>query len=139
MKKNIISVVIIVIRHKNNYLLTHRVNEDDEDHHFQDHWQIPGGGQEYMERLEDTARREAKEELGLDIKIQKFIPKVFDAIRSDWHGVLHCFLCKIIDKNQKITLNEEADRFAWFTVEEIKNLPAFPDTYGIILEAEKLK
>lgn len=138
MKNHITSVVLVVIRSRNKYLLTHRVSNDEEDQNFKDHWQIPGGGQEFMEKLEDAARREAKEELGLDIEIQKIIPKVFDAIRNDWHGLLHCFICKIIDKNQKISLNEEADRFAWFTVDEIKNLPAFPDTYRIILEAEKI-
>ncbi len=138
MKKNITSVVIAVIRRQGKYLLTQRRQNDPEDQDYLDHWQIPGGGQEFGETQMEAVIREAREELGLNIRIVAFIPRVFDSIRSDWHGLLHCYLCEIIDPQQPIILNEEANEYRWYTVGDIKRLKSFPETYNIIQEAEKL-
>lgn len=131
-------MVIVVIRQHGKYLLTKRVVNDLEDRGFIGYWQIPGGGQEFGETLEETALREAKEELGLDVKIVTFIPRVFDSIRSYWHGLLHCYLCEMSDLKQSIVLNEEASSYRWFTPAQVKQLKSFPQTYLIIQEAEKL-
>jgi len=138
MKKNITSVAIIVIRKNKKYLLTHRISQDPEDEKYRDYWQLPGGGQEYKEPIEKTILREAIEELGKPIKIIKFIPKIFDAIRDNWHGLLHCYLCKFLNSHKPIILNEEADRYQWFTAVEVKKLKTYPHTYQIIREAEKI-
>jgi 8-oxo-dGTP pyrophosphatase MutT (NUDIX family) len=39
----------------------------------QDTWEIPGGGAEHGEFPPDTARREVKEELGLDLKLSRLL------------------------------------------------------------------
>jgi 8-oxo-dGTP diphosphatase len=60
------------------------------------HWEIPGGAVEYGDTLANTAIREAREELGVDIEIvaqcgaiDHFIPK------DGHHWVAVTFLCRI--------------------------------------------
>jgi len=138
--QHITSAALFLIKKNHKYLLTKRVELDDEskDRVYHEHWQIPGGGQRFSETLHEAVHREAKEELRLNIKIICFVPKIYDAVRKNWHGLLHIFLCEMVNKNQKIILNHEASTYAWFTVEEVKNLPTFPETYDIILQAEKI-
>ena len=46
---------------------------------FKGHWSIPGGGLRYGERAADAARREVREETGLEIEIIGLLD-VFDAL-----------------------------------------------------------
>ena len=138
MTTKIVTVVIIVIRQNGKYLMTLRVANDLEDMGYLGFWQIPGGGWQVGETIEQAALREAKEELGVDVEIIQKIPKIFDSMRNDWHGQLNCFFCRIKDPIQKIVLNEEACEYKWFLPEEIKSLKAFPASYSIIQEAEKI-
>ena len=50
--------VVLILNEKNELLLQHRID---------DAWGLPGGNMEIGESLEETARREVKEETGLDI------------------------------------------------------------------------
>ncbi|MBM7661095.1 8-oxo-dGTP pyrophosphatase MutT (NUDIX family) [Bacillus mesophilus] len=50
--------VVLIVNEDNELLLQHRTDGD---------WGLPGGNTEVGERLEETARREVKEETGLDI------------------------------------------------------------------------
>jgi len=52
--------------------------------------------------------------------------------------LLFCYLCKIKNTKAKITLNKEASRYKWFNAQQIKSLNSFPETYSVILEAEKI-
>ena len=38
-----------------------------------DHWSIPGGKVDFMERLEDTVRREVFEELGVTVRVERLL------------------------------------------------------------------
>ncbi|WP_410628340.1 NUDIX domain-containing protein [Amycolatopsis sp. cmx-8-4] len=49
-------------RRVSKVLLIHARDPDDPGHHW---WELPGGGQDAGEKLEDTARREITEETGL--------------------------------------------------------------------------
>lgn len=138
MKKHIIPIVIFVIREKHKYLLTFRTDGKPNDKVDNNIWQIPGGEINFKEKLHDALKRETKEELGIEIEVVKFIPKIFESMRIYWHGLLFCYLCKIKNKNAKITLNKEASRYKWFKAHEIKKLKSFSETYNIILEAEKI-
>jgi len=131
--KKIICVCIVVIKENNKYLLTKRAKDEASDGTL---WQLAGGTVEFDETPEKTLIREAKEELGLDVKIIKFIPKIFTKIASNWQAIFFIYLCERLTKDQSIKLNNEATDYGWFTLPEIKNLPTLGQVYEILQEAE---
>lgn len=140
MDKSISVVVIAVIRHSNGkYLLTMRTDPDPEDE-YNNIWQLPGGGLEFGETIEECIKREAREELGINISPVQMIPNVYEAIRSKttWHGLLLCYLCKMDDEKDTIQLNHESSEYKWYTVPEITTLNSFPETKNVIALAEKI-
>jgi len=106
---------IVITNEKNEVLLVKRAIEP----HF-GKWDVPGGFLENGEELVDGAIREAKEELGVEIK-----PVEILTIFNDKYGyeegdfyTFNVFLkCKI--EKGEIMLDAENSQFAWFSRESI--------------------
>jgi 8-oxo-dGTP diphosphatase len=90
----------------------------------QGNWDNGGGAHEFGHNLEDTVKREIKEEYGADVQKLQFV-KVYDAHRkladgtpTHWVSVLYLAL---VDPSQ-VTNNEpyKIDEIGWFTFD---NLP----------------
>ena len=140
MKKHIQPVAIGVVWQNGKFLLTLRNNPDDkEGTKYVNFWQFPGGGQEFGESLEECLVREMKEEIGHDIHHIRLIPRIFSEVRGKtWHGVLIPYLCDLTRPNEAIRINDEADDFAWYTLEEIHGLQQMKWTYEIAEEGSKI-
>lgn len=86
---------------------------------------VPGGHVELGERLEQAAMREAKEETGLDIRDLKFINfQQFIYDPSFWkrrHFIFFDFACRA--DSTDVQLNDEAEEFGWFSLEQAAALP----------------
>jgi 8-oxo-dGTP diphosphatase len=136
MTKQIFPVVIGAVLNQGKILLTKRQEECQTLHQIQSSpWQIPGGGLEFGETVEECVIRELKEETGLDVEIVRLIPKVYSSLQGSWHGLLICFVCKIKDPSQPVVINNEASAWRWCTLEETKKLKSLPLTYAIAAQA----
>lgn len=86
-------------------------------------WQIPGGGVEFGETLEDALKREVKEEHGIDIEIIKLLSVSNHIIPGEkQHWVSPAFLCKIKGGTPQILEPDKCDEIRWFSIEEVKNI-----------------
>lgn len=137
MAKHITPVVLAVIKKGNKYLLTKRVETEESE--FHDLWQIPGGGLEFGEKIEDCVDRECHEELNATVAIVKLLPKIFHRVYKDrWHGIFLSFLCTLNSEEKDIQLNEEASEWRWYSFAEIQKLNAFPLLKEIVVLAEAM-
>ncbi len=108
-------------------------------HKWMGKYVIPGGHIELGERAEEAARREAKEETGLDVEELEFLcwqEFVYDdAFWRPRHFIFFDFVCKT--RGTDVCLNDEAESFRWVKPEEALALPI--DAYTAVSIREYLK
>ncbi|HRY82751.1 MAG TPA: NUDIX hydrolase [Candidatus Moranbacteria bacterium] len=86
-------------------------------------WDIPGGKMEFGETPEEALKREAKEEINLDIEL--IAPcSVFSYItmKGKGHNVDIQYLVKTKESMQNIELMDEHEEYRWINHEELKKL-----------------
>lgn len=105
-------------------------------------WGFPGGMQELGETCFEGARRELKEETGIDAEPVAILT-VLDAIRRDEDGrvkVHFALVCVLLDwragEGEPI---EDAEEVGWFTREEIARLDTFPKVEEVLNAARSVK
>ncbi len=86
---------------------------------------VPGGHVELGERLEDTVRREAREETGLEVRDLRFLcwqEFVYDpAFWKPRHFLFFDYACQT--DSTEVVLNDEAESFVWVEPEKALELP----------------
>lgn len=103
-------------------------------HKWRDQYVIPGGHIEVGESIEQALRREIKEETGLDIDniefigFQEFI--LDDAFWAKRHFIFFDYACTT--ESVQVTLNDEAQEYAWVPLEEALDWPVEPYTRSTI-------
>jgi len=80
-------------------------------------WLLPAGSVEPGESLEGALKREAKEELGLDVEITSKLAEHVDPYTGDR---LVNFLCAL--STLKIETSDELSEARWFSLNEIQRL-----------------
>lgn len=90
-------------------------------------WLFPGGKADPNESIEETCRREVKEEVGIEIEIIKPL-KTIQRTENDKNWTLHHFLAKRIGE---IKPGDDIVEYAWL---DINNLPedCSPNVYEIV-------
>lgn len=108
--------VDIFIWKKRKFLVTRRAINPDKGL-----WHLPDGMVHKGETLKEAAKKIVKKELGIRVKIEKYVG-VYEDIRDKRHAIVHCFLVQ--HTSGKITLNSEATDFK-FLSKIPKNLPSY--------------
>jgi len=89
-------------------------------------WETPGGKVNVNERVEDALIREIREELGVNIKINKFLGwgQGFNCFHKSGvyiHRFILYFECSIVSRKLNID-NTEVKEYKWVTWNEFKKL-----------------
>lgn len=100
-------------------------------------WEFPSGKKEPMEKIEEAAKREAKEETGLEVKIGKPI-SVFNfgwGKENEIRDATEIVFLATLEGTSEVTLSSEHQNFAWINIEEIENYDASEETKNTAKEA----
>jgi ADP-ribose pyrophosphatase YjhB (NUDIX family) len=125
-----ITGVGVVVWHGDRVLLVQRARPP-----RQGQWSLPGGGQQLGEALTDAARREVREEAGLEIELGEVIATL-DLIERDaggrvrYHYVLIDFVAEAA--SAELRPGDDAAAARWFTLEEAERLGLWSETLRVI-------
>lgn len=112
-----IKVVAAIIQKENKILATKRGYGE-----FINMWEFPGGKIELGETKEQALVREIKEELNIEISVDKFVIDI-EYQYPNFYLFMSCFMCSI--KEGSIELLEHNDG-KWITKEELNTLNWLP-------------
>jgi len=101
----------VLIVEKCKVLLLHKADKD--------HWKVPGGKIKDGESPTQAAVREAKEEIGVSVELEKpFYSGEFQHGENlfEWHG----YLASINDGRPEIKEVEKFDELKWFSKEDLE-------------------
>lgn len=118
-----IEVVAAIIHSDNKIFATQRGYGE-----FKDGWEFPGGKVEAGESLENALKREIREELAVEIDVQR----LFSTIEYDYpnfHLKMHCFLASLA--GGILTLREH-EAAKWLTKEELDSVDWLPADIQLI-------
>lgn len=98
-------------------------------------WSLPGGLMEIGEDPEGAARREVREELGIEVRVEGLFQVSNEVIRDDkgkvkYHFVLVDYLMTPL--RDEITLNEESEEYRWFEPQAVEGLDVSKNTHLIV-------
>lgn len=103
----------------------------------EDHWEVPGGKFEPQESPTEAAKREAKEEIGVEVELEK--PFYSGEFQHDgevylWHG----YISKIRDGKPSIQEKEKFSSMKWFAGDELDELDLAPNLQMILPALRKV-
>lgn len=118
-----------VILTDNSILLLHRIDKD--------WWEVPGGKGEPDETLEQTAQREAREELGCVVRILRKLGKtMFNNFQYDLD---YTWFLAEVEKGESPKLNEPKayDVLKYIPIDKLKDYKLSPSAQNLLREVEK--
>jgi nucleoside triphosphatase len=103
-------------------------------HKWKGKWCVPGGHLEWGEKMEDTVKREVKEELNLDVNNVHLLHVQESVLSKDFHEERHFifldFACNLV--GGKVKLNPEFQDYVWVTPEKALEMPINKSTKILI-------
>ena len=95
---------------------------------FKDYWEFPGGKMESGETQEEALKREIREELSTEIRVDEFLCTV-DYDYPQFHLTMHCYICSLL--TESLHLNEhEAAR--WLKLDELRSVEWLPADWDLL-------
>jgi 8-oxo-dGTP pyrophosphatase MutT (NUDIX family) len=112
-----------------NHVLIHKQVKDE-------HWALPGGRVELLEDSQTSIVREVKEELGIDVKVDRllwFTENFFDYNNKNYHEIGLYYSVSptdgIFSMQNEAFFGEEGDRliYQWVPISELENIMLYPE------------
>lgn len=116
-------VVSIILRQGEKVLILH---EPDDESGMR--FNLPGGHVEAGEGLLEAAVREAREETGLEVVIERLVQLISNSWENASHSVRQTFLGRIQGGELKA---EEGSEIVWMTEDEVKAAPNEKWIFGV--------
>ena len=123
-----IEVVAAIIQKDDKILATQRGYGE-----FENMWEFPGGKIELGETKETALKREIKEELNADVKIDQFITTT-EYTYPNFHLVMHCYFCSLENGEFNLMEHNEAKWLSLDNLLSVDWLPADIDVINKIIE-----
>lgn len=111
-----------------------------------EYYDLPGGGQNRFEPLEDAVRREVMEETGYTVCNLRFAALAEDIYTDDFirskypdysHRVFHIFAAELTDapRNEPTEVDWGMEKSVWVKLEDVKDLSmTFPDRLDELID-----
>ncbi len=124
MKKGVdfigVGVGAIIVGKDNKLFLSQRGKDTRNEHGA---WEFPGGGVEFGDTLEETLKREMREEYGIEISVGELLDVCNHIIpKEHQHWVSPTYICTIKKGTPVICEPEKCSAIGWFNLEEIKHM-----------------
>ena len=113
-----IEVVAAIIRKEGKIFATQRGYGE-----WKDWWEFPGGKMEPGETPEEALKREIREELSTEIRVDELLCTV-EYDYPKFHLTLHCYLCSLVTEALHLNEHEAARWLAKDELDSVKWLPA---------------
>ena len=113
-----IEVVAAIIRKGDKIFATQRGYGE-----WKDWWEFPGGKIEPGEEPEDALKREIREELATEIKVEDLLTKV-EYDYPHFHLIMHCYHCSLMTDSLHLNEHEAARWLSKDELDSVKWLPA---------------
>ena len=113
-----IEVVAAIIRKEGRIFATQRGYGE-----WKDWWEFPGGKMEPGETPEEALKREIREELSTEIRVDELLCTV-EYDYPKFHLTLHCYLCSLVTEALHLNEHEAARWLANDELDSVKWLPA---------------
>lgn len=103
-------------------------------------WSVPGGRVEAGEMLHEAVVREAMEETGLEVVVDRFLGYVerFGDEPAPYHFVILDFAVTVLDPEQPPVAGDDAAEALWVPFEDVPELRLVDGLYDFLTEHEIL-
>ena len=123
-----VEVVAAIIRKGDKVFATQRGYGE-----WKDYWEWPGGKIEPGETPEEALKREIREELDAEIRIEKLLTTI-DWDYPKFHLTMHCYICSLISEALHLNEHEAARWLSAATLHTVNWLPADDQLLPLILK-----
>lgn len=129
MEKAVFNYRVAAVMIVDNHVLIHRQTKDE-------HWALPGGRVELQEDSQTSVVREVKEELGIDVKVEKllwFTENFFDYNDKNYHEIGLYYQVSPLNGSfnfhKEEFFGEEGERlvYQWVPISSLEEFKLYPE------------